>query len=81
MPISDTALARWSRHQAGTAFKQAHVPIREALEGHKGLSRFKYEVVSPGLLQERHEPGQGQRRRRGCPVDHQAEARRGRPYG
>ena len=48
MPIAETTLARWSHHQARTAFKQAHVPIRKALEGHKGLSQFKYEVFLQG---------------------------------
>lgn len=48
MPISETTLARWSHHQAGTAFKQAHVPIREAMEAYKGLSQFKYEVFLQG---------------------------------
>ena len=48
MPISETTLGRWSHHQAGTAFKQAHVPIREALEAYKGLSQFKYEVFLQG---------------------------------
>ena len=48
MPIPESILARWSHHQAATAFKQAHVPIREALTAHKGLSRFKYEVFLQG---------------------------------
>ena len=48
MPIAETALAKWSRHQAGTAFKEAHLPIREALERHTGLSRFKCEVFLQG---------------------------------
>ena len=48
MSIPESALARWSHHQAGTAFKQAHVPIRESLEAHKGLSQFKYEVFLQG---------------------------------
>ena len=48
MPIPETTLARWSHHQAATAFKQAHVPIREALAAHKGLSQFKYEVFLQG---------------------------------
>lgn len=41
-------LVRWSHHQAATAFKQAHVPIREALSAYKGLSQFKYEVFLQG---------------------------------
>ncbi len=48
MPISETTLAKWSHHEAGTAFKQAHVPIRKALQAHKGLSKFKYEVFLQG---------------------------------
>ena len=48
MPIAESTLARWSHHQAATAFKQAHVPIREALAAHKGLSQFKYEVFLQG---------------------------------
>ena len=48
MSIPESTLARWSHHEAGTAFKQAHVPIREALEAHKGLSQFKYEVFLQG---------------------------------
>ena len=48
MPISESTLSRWSHHQAGTAFKQAHVPIREALDAHQGLSNFKYEVLLQG---------------------------------
>ena len=48
MPIPETTLARWSHHQAATAFKQAHVPIREALAAHKGLSQFTYEVFLQG---------------------------------
>ena len=48
MPISESTLSRWSHHQAGTAFKQAHVPIREALDAHQGLSNFKYEVLRQG---------------------------------
>lgn len=48
MSIPESTLASWSHHQAGTAFKQAHVPIRKALEAHKGLSQFKYEVFLQG---------------------------------
>ena len=48
MPIAEKTLARWSHHEAGTAFKQAHVPIRKALEVHKSLSRFEYEVFLQG---------------------------------
>ena len=48
MPIPERTLSRWSHHQAATAFTQAHVPIREALAAHNGLSRFKYEVFLQG---------------------------------
>ncbi len=48
MSIAESTLASWSHHEAGTAFKQAHVPIRKALEAHKGLSQFKYEVFLQG---------------------------------
>ena len=48
MPIPESTLSRWSHHQAATAFKQAHVPIREALDAHKCLKRFKYEVFLQG---------------------------------
>ena len=48
MPIPESTLARWSHHQAGTAFKQAHLPIREALNAYKELSQFKYEVFLQG---------------------------------
>ena len=48
MSIPESTLAKWSHHKAGTAFKQAHVPIRKALEAHRGLSQFKYEVFLQG---------------------------------
>ena len=48
MPIPETTLSKWSHHEAGTAFKQAHVPIRKALEAHEGLSQFNYEVFLQG---------------------------------
>ena len=48
MPIPESTLSKWSHHQAGTAFKQTHVPIREALGAYKGLSQFKYEVFLQG---------------------------------
>ena len=48
MPIPESTLSKWSHHQAGTAFKQAHVPIREALDAYKELSQFKYEVFLQG---------------------------------
>ncbi len=48
MPVPESTLSRWSHHQAATAFKQAHVPIRKAMEEHKGLSQFTYEVFLQG---------------------------------
>ena len=48
MPIPESTLSRWSHHQAATAFKQAHLPIRKAMEEHKGLSQFTYEVFLHG---------------------------------
>ena len=48
MPIPESTLSNWSHHQSGTAFKQAHLPIREALDAYKGLSQFKYEVLLQG---------------------------------
>ena len=48
MPIPESTLSNWSHHQSGTAFKQAHLPIREALNAYKGLSQFKYEVLLQG---------------------------------
>ena len=48
MPIPESTLSNWSHHQSGTAFKQAHLPIREALAAYKGLSQFKYEVLLQG---------------------------------
>ena len=48
MPIPELILSGWSHHQAGTAFKQAHVPIREALDAYQVLSQFKYEIFLQG---------------------------------
>ena len=48
MPIPESTLSRWSHHQAATAFIEAHVPIREALDAHQGLAQFKYEVLLQG---------------------------------
>ena len=48
MPIAERTLARWSHHEAAADFKQAHLPIRKALEAHKGLARFDYEVFLQG---------------------------------
>ena len=48
MPIPESILSEWSHHRAATAFVQAHLPIRAALEAHDGLSQFKYEVFLQG---------------------------------
>ena len=48
MPIPESTLSSWSHHQAATAFKRAHVPIRKAMEEYKGLSQFTYEVFLQG---------------------------------
>ena len=48
MPIPESTLSKWSHHQAGTAFKQAHVPIREALYAYKWPSEVKFEVFLQG---------------------------------
>ena len=47
MPIPESTLSRWSHHQAGTAFKQAHVPIREALAAYNWPSDVKYDCFQP----------------------------------
>ena len=48
MSIPESTLAKWSHHGAGTAFKQAHVPIRQALDAYEGLSELKYKVFLQG---------------------------------
>ena len=48
MPIPESTLSRWSHHQAGTAPKQAHVSIREALDAYGWPSEVKYEVFLQG---------------------------------
>ena len=48
MPIPEPTLSKWSHHQSGTAFKQAHVPIRETLAAHNWPSDVKYEVFLQG---------------------------------
>ena len=48
MPIPESTLSRWSHHKAGTAFKQAHVPIREALNAYNWPSDVKFEVFLQG---------------------------------
>ena len=52
MPIPESTLSRWSHHQAGTAFKQAHVPIREALGRLQLALRGQISGLPPRLLQE-----------------------------
>ena len=48
MPIPERTLSRWSHHQAGTAFKQAHIPIRDALAEYDWPSEVKYQVFLQG---------------------------------
>ena len=48
MPIPERTLSRWSHHKAGTAFKQAHVPIRDALAAYDWPSDIKYQVFLQG---------------------------------
>ena len=48
MAISESTLSRWSHHQAATAFTEAHLPIRAALDAYKWPSDIKYEVVLQG---------------------------------
>ena len=48
MPIPESTLSRWSHHQAATAFTQAHLPIRAALDAYSWPSDIKYEVFLQG---------------------------------
>lgn len=48
MAISESNLARWSHHQAATAFTQAHLPIRAALDAYSWSSDMNYEVFLQG---------------------------------
>ena len=48
MAISESTLSRWSHHQSATAFTQAHLPIRAALDAYKWPSEIKYEVFLQG---------------------------------
>ena len=48
MPIPERTLSKWSHHEAGTAFKQAHVPIREAMASYNWPSDLKYQVFLQG---------------------------------
>lgn len=48
MPIPERTLSRWSHHQSSTAFTQAHLPIRAALDDYSWPSDIKYEVFLQG---------------------------------
>ena len=48
MPISERTLSQWSHHGSGTAFKQAHVPIRDALAAYGWPSEVDYRVFLQG---------------------------------
>ena len=48
MPIAERTLSKWSHHRAATAFTQAHLPIREALDTYSWPSDIKYEVFLQG---------------------------------
>ena len=48
MPILESTLSKWSHHQAATAFKQAHAPIREALKDYDWPSDVKFQVFLQG---------------------------------
>ena len=48
MPIPESTLSKWSHHQAATAFKQAHAPIREALKDYDWPSDVKFQVFLQG---------------------------------
>ena len=50
MAMTECTLAKWSHHEAGTAFKQAHVPIRKALEAHEGTLAVQLRGLSRRLL-------------------------------
>ena len=48
MPIPERTLSRWSHHQAATAFKQAHLPIRAALDAYSWPADVKFQVFLQG---------------------------------
>ena len=48
MPIAESTLAGWSHHEAGTVFKQAHVPIREAPDAYNCPSEIKFQAFLQG---------------------------------
>ncbi len=48
MSIPESTLSRWSHHRAATAFTQAHLPIRAALDNYSWPSDITYEVFLQG---------------------------------
>jgi len=49
MPIPDSILGSWSHHHSGTASKQAHVSIRDALASYTGWAvESKYDIFLQG---------------------------------
>ena len=48
MPIPERTLSKWSHHQAATAFTQAHLPIRKALDDYSWPPGIAYEVFLQG---------------------------------
>ena len=48
MPIPESTLSRWSHHRAATAFTQAHLPIRAALDAYRWPPDITYEVFLQG---------------------------------
>ena len=48
MPIPESTLSSWSHHQAGTASKQTHVSVRDALAAYDWPPEVKYEVFLQG---------------------------------
>ena len=49
MPIPGSILGSWSHHRSGTASKQAHVSIRNALASYTGWAKeTKYEIFLQG---------------------------------
>ena len=49
MPIPDSILGTWSHHHPGTASKQAHLSIRDALDSYTGWAKeTKYDIFLQG---------------------------------
>ena len=48
MPIPEPTLSKWSHHQSGTTFKQAHLPIRKTLAASNWPSEVKFQVFLQG---------------------------------